>query len=69
MAKYRISGVWKNSNNIIAHYAFHTITEAGVTRALKKSKDEVVRLLEITGSSATACFGITTKATGLLEKT
>ena len=53
MKKYRISGVWKDSNNVITHYAFHTITETGVTGASKKSKDEAVRLLETAGSSAT----------------
>lgn len=25
MAEYIISGVWKNTDNVITHYAFHTI--------------------------------------------
>ncbi|WPO92114.1 DUF3892 domain-containing protein [Chryseobacterium sp. HR92] len=54
MAKYRISGVWKNSNNVITHYAFHTVNDNNTTsRATKKSKDEAIKLLEIQGNSAT----------------
>ncbi len=52
MAKYRISGVWKNSSNVITHYAFHTVGEKSITRALKKSKVDAVNLLEINGNSA-----------------
>lgn len=46
MAKYRISGVWKDSNNVITHYAFHTIHETTTSRAIKISKTEAIRLLE-----------------------
>lgn len=53
MAKYRISGVWKNSSNVITHYAFHTVSENSTSRASKKTKDEAVRLLETAGNSAT----------------
>ena len=38
MTKYRISGVWKDSSNVITHYAFHTVNEDSISRAFKKSK-------------------------------
>ncbi|WP_262152682.1 DUF3892 domain-containing protein [Chryseobacterium foetidum] len=53
MTIYRISGVWKNSLGVITHYAFHTVTTTGTTRAVKKSKTEAVKLLETSGNSAT----------------
>ena len=53
MATYRISGVWKNSAGVKTHYAFHTASDTGTTRAVKKSKDEAVKLLETSGNSAT----------------
>ena len=53
MAKYRISGVWKDSNNIITAYAFHTIGENSVGRAIKKTKAQAITLIETSGNSAT----------------
>lgn len=53
MAIYRISGVWKDSNNVITHYAFHTVGEKSSTRAIKKSKAQAIELLETSGNSAT----------------
>ncbi len=53
MASYRISGVWKNTNNVITHYAFHTINKKSTSRATKKTKSEAVNLLELRGNSAT----------------
>ncbi|WP_330442272.1 DUF3892 domain-containing protein [Flavobacterium sp. C4GT6] len=52
MAEYKISGVWKNENNTITHYAFHTRTANGHTRAEKVSKSEAIRRLEISGNVA-----------------
>jgi hypothetical protein len=52
MAQYRISGVWKDSNNVITHYAFHTKTDNGYTRATKKTKTQAILLLETLGNSA-----------------
>lgn len=52
MAHYRISGVWKNSNDVITHYAFHTVGEKAVSRASKKSKADAIALLEGYGNSA-----------------
>lgn len=46
MAKYRISGVWKNSSNVITDYAFHTVSEDSISRAYKKSKASAITLLE-----------------------
>ena len=53
MTKYRISGVWKNSNNEITHYAFHTVGKEITSRAYKKTKAQAIKLLETKGNSAT----------------
>lgn len=53
MAKYRISGVWKDSNNVITHYAFHVVNENSISRSIKKSKAQAIALLETYGNSAT----------------
>ncbi|WPO81626.1 DUF3892 domain-containing protein [Chryseobacterium sp. JJR-5R] len=53
MAEYRISGVWKDSSGIITHYAFHTVNDSSISRAIKKTKDEAIRLLDMSGNSAT----------------
>lgn len=53
MATYRISGIWKDDNNVITHYAFHTVNEKSVDRAVKKSKTDAIALLEKEGNSAT----------------
>lgn len=52
MAHFRISGVWKDTNNVIINYAFHTVEENSISRATKKSKAQAVALLEIQGNSA-----------------
>lgn len=53
MEKYRISGVWKDSDNVITHYAFHTVFEKTTSRASKKTKDEAIQVLERNGNTAT----------------
>ncbi len=53
MGTYRISGIWKNSDNVITHYAFHTVGEKSISRASKKTKTYAVSLLEIIGNTAT----------------
>ncbi|CAA9200694.1 DUF3892 domain-containing protein [Flavobacterium collinsii] len=52
MAKYKISGIWKDANNVITDYAFHTEGETTISRAIKKSKAQAIALLEINGNSA-----------------
>lgn len=52
MAEYRISGIWKDANGVITHYAFHTVTTNGFTRATKKSKTQAIALLEADGNNA-----------------
>ena len=47
MSEYRISGIWKNDNNVITHYAFHTVYEKSISRANKISKAEAIKLLEM----------------------
>lgn len=51
MAVFRISGIWKR-DGVISHYAFHTKTETGFTRAVKTSKADAIKLLETNGNSA-----------------
>lgn len=53
MAQYRISGVWKNSSNVITAYAVHTEGENATSRAVKMAKTQVIGLLETPGNSAT----------------
>lgn len=53
MAIYRISGVWKDANNVITDYAFHTISENSTSRASKKTKAQAIVLLETPQNSAT----------------
>lgn len=53
MALYRISGVWKNTDNVITHYAFHTVGETSISRAVKKTKVDAIKLLETGGNTAT----------------
>lgn len=51
MADYRISGVWKDANNVITHYAFHTVGETSTTRASKKTKADAIKLVETAGNT------------------
>lgn len=53
MAKFRISGIWKNSENVITHYAFHTVNDSSTSRAHKKTKAEAISLLQTSGNTAT----------------
>lgn len=62
MAEYKISGVWKNSNGVITHYAFHTIDKDGISRATKKSKSDAITLLENSNNSAVTWVWNYTKA-------
>ena len=53
MALYRISGVWKNSNNVITAYAFHEVTNGCTGKSVRKTKVEAISLLEKPGNYAT----------------
>jgi len=50
MALYRISGVWRDSNNVITHYAFHEVGKNSSSRATKQSKESAIKLLETPGN-------------------
>lgn len=53
MAEYRISGVWKNNDGVITHYAInHPTDKGGFTKAAKTSKQDAIRLLETDGNKA-----------------
>jgi|WetSurMetagenome_2_1015567.scaffolds.fasta_scaffold975524_1 hypothetical protein len=53
MTEFRISGVWKNSDDVITHYAFHTVYKDGVGKAKKLAKAQAISILEIRGNTAT----------------
>jgi hypothetical protein len=53
MAQFRITGVWKDSNNVITYYAFHTVGNGSTTRGVKTSKAQAISLLESPENSAT----------------
>lgn len=52
MAEFRISGVWKDDDNVITHYAFHEVRKEGYSRANKISKPEAISLLRISNNKA-----------------
>jgi hypothetical protein len=45
MAKYKISGVWKDTKGVITHYAFHTVGEQSTSRAEKTSKPDAIKIV------------------------
>jgi hypothetical protein len=51
MAIFSITGIWK-LDDIITHYAIHTITEQSTTRGVKTSKADAVKLIETIGNTA-----------------
>lgn len=53
MALFRISGIWKDNNNVITHYAFHDQFEKTASRATKTTKSHAIALLETSGNTAT----------------
>ena len=53
MATFRISGVWENTNNVITHYAIHTVGETSISRAVKTTKADAIRLVETKGNVVT----------------
>lgn len=53
MPLFRISGVWKDANNVITHYAFHKVGDNSISRGTKTSKAQAIALLETYGNKAT----------------
>lgn len=53
MAVYRISGIWKDKDNVITDYAFHKVSRDGASRAERKTKSEAIDLLELNDNTAT----------------
>src|SRR5258705_10665766 len=51
MAVYRIAGIWKNADNVITHYAFHTVNGNTTDRANKQTKAQAIQLLETPGNT------------------
>jgi hypothetical protein len=52
MANFKISGVWKNTEGAITHYAIHRVDPTSIDRGRKTSKVDAVRLLSIPGHTA-----------------
>jgi hypothetical protein len=52
MAQFKISGVWKNQQNVIADYAFHEVITDGIGRSKRTPKVDAIRLLETSGNTA-----------------
>jgi hypothetical protein len=52
MAKYKISGIWKDSNETITHYALHEIRENDTTLGVKTLKADAVKILSQPGNEA-----------------
>lgn len=52
MVQYYITGVWKDDNNVITHYAFHTYENKILSFADKKSKVAAISLLKRIGIPA-----------------
>lgn len=46
MATFKISGIWKDADGVVTHYAFHNVKMFYTTRAKKTSKNEAIRLLK-----------------------
>lgn len=46
MADYRISGIWKDDNGVITHYAVHFPSNNGFYKAEKKTKDQVLAIFD-----------------------
>jgi len=53
MPTFRISGVWKNSSNIITHYAVHSVSTDSTSRATKFTKIQAIGLVEASGNTVT----------------
>lgn len=53
MTDYRISGVWKDKDKVITHYAVHKVVEKGTTRATKTTKEAAIALVETQGNNVT----------------
>lgn len=52
MSKYLISGYWTNGSDADIYYAVHDVFENTVGKAMKKTKSQVINLLEQKGNSA-----------------
>ncbi len=49
MAEYKISGIWKDDDGVITHYAIHS---GPTKRGIKTTKSDAIKLLETTGNTA-----------------
>jgi len=62
MATYRISGIWKDTNGIITHYAIHQLIDQVLGKATKYTKAQAVKLVETSGNRvATVLWNYSTR--------
>lgn len=47
MTEYRISGIWRNTSGEIVNYAVHLVLEGGISKASRKTKTQIITMLEI----------------------
>lgn len=52
MTVIKISGIWKDADGLITHYAIHKVNASYSTRAVKTSKSDTIKLLEKTDNMA-----------------
>lgn len=52
MAQFRISGVWRNPDNIITHYALHEAGENYIAEMKKISRADLIKLLSVPSNEA-----------------
>jgi hypothetical protein len=52
MSEYRVSGIWINQNQVITHYAFHTVGVNSTSKAIKTTKSDAIAMLEKSGNTA-----------------
>lgn len=50
--RYTITGVWKDDNGLITHYAIHELRSNVIYDALKYTKSEAIELLEKNNNTA-----------------
>lgn len=53
MTQFKISGIWKDNDEVITHYAFHEVYSNGqVSKGRKTSKEDAVKLLSDSANQA-----------------
>lgn len=62
MADYRISGVWKDGNGLITHYAIHAPVANLFGQAEKKTKNQVLSIFDAGNTAKTWIWNYTSES-------